>query len=597
MTTPPALPIRVLAIAPYDAMAASLSRTAEAFPGILLEAYTGDLQEGVDIMRQMGTENYDAIISRGGTADLLRAATELPVIEIPVSVYDVLRTIKLAESYTDRSAIVGFPSVTENAHTLCNLLRLEIPILTVHDSSSVNAALKKLRAQGISTVICDMVTHRTARTEGFNALLIASGENSLQQALQEAEHQGSSFRRMRSENLFLRSILRRDSRQCIVFNEEKEPVFSFSENFPQDLMAVMRRRIPSISENNEIMFYHRDRSTLHAITASAFRVQGQKYFLFRDQSGQIPLRSTHPGIRAYDLDECEYLFASSFFSLTGSMGELEQRLTPLAASEHAVMIIGEVGTGKEQIARALYLRSRFKNHPFIMVDGARLNDRGWDYLLEHHASPLSTTGTAICFQHLEEAPLHRQRSLFSLIEETGLDRRLWLIFSCDEQEGIPLSEFSQNLSARLGPLTLHLPPLRSRKDEIPALSSVYLGNLNVELGKQLSGFEPGALDMLIRYDWPGNYTQFKHVLQELSFLTVGPYISATDVADLLARERRVFHRPSDAVASLPFAGQTLEEITRSAVQMALAANGGNQTLAARQLGISRTTLWRMLSQT
>ena len=199
-------PIRILAVAPYESMATSLVRAAEAYPGVQLEAYTGDLQAGVEIVQQLDLSAFDVIVSRGGTAGMLRAVTDLPVVEIPVSLYDVLRTIKLAENYTEHAAIVGFPGVTENAHTLCNLMRFDIPIETVHHSDEVAPALRKLRARNIHTVICDMVTHGIARSEGFQAMLITSGESSLHQALQDAESQGGTFRRIRYENQFLRSM-------------------------------------------------------------------------------------------------------------------------------------------------------------------------------------------------------------------------------------------------------------------------------------------------------------------------------------------------------------------------------------------------------
>ena len=186
-------PIRILSIAPYEAMATSLIRAAEAYPGIQLEAYTGDLQAGVEIAQQLDLSQFDVIISRGGTAEMLRDVTDLPVVEIPVSLYDVLRTIKLAENYPDQTAIVGFPGVTENAHTLCNLMRFDIPIETVHHSEEVTQVLQKLRERNIHTVICDMVTHSVARSEGFQAMLITSGESSLHQALQDAESQGATF--------------------------------------------------------------------------------------------------------------------------------------------------------------------------------------------------------------------------------------------------------------------------------------------------------------------------------------------------------------------------------------------------------------------
>ena len=528
-------PNRVLAVAPYESMATSLLRAAEAFPGIRLEAYTGDLQAGVDIVRQLDLSVYDVIVSRGGTADMLRAVVDLPVIEIPVSLYDVLRTIKLTENYAEKTAIVGFPGVTENAHTLCNLLRIDIPIETVHSSDDVIPALNRLRAKNIHTIMCDVVTRGIARGKGMQAMLITSGESSLNQALQDAESQGTTFRRTRYENLFLRSMLGQDSRRCVVFNGKREKVFALPDLLSEELLTVMRRRIPAVPDKGEMLFYHHADGIMHAISASRFDLQGQSYFVFRDQPAHIPLRTAQSGIRSYDAPECEQLFSNSFFTVSGSMGELEHRLTPIAESGHAVLIIGEEGTGKEQIARALYLRSRLRNHPFIAIDGSRLTDRAWDFLLERNVSPLSTEGTAIFFQHMEDAPEQRQNALISLITETGLTRRLWLIFSCDTVEGETMNPFARNLSVKLGPLSLNLPTLRSRHDEIPSLASLYLSNLNMELGKQVSGFEPGALEMMARYGWPGNYTQFKHALHELTILTNGPYISAADVAELLAQ--------------------------------------------------------------
>ncbi|HCT68567.1 MAG TPA: sigma-54-dependent transcriptional regulator, partial [Faecalibacterium sp.] len=91
----------------------------------------------------------------------------------------------------------------------------------------------------------------------------------------------------------------------------------------------------------------------------------------------------------------------------------------------------------------------------------------------------------------------------------------------------------RHFSERLGSLALPLPSLRSRSDEIPSLSSLYLNSLNLELGKQLSGFEPRAIEMLRQYPWPNNYTQFKNVLRALAALSDGPYIRAGTVADML----------------------------------------------------------------
>lgn len=149
--------------------------------------------------------------------------------------------------------------------------------------------------------------------------------------------------------------------------------------------------------------------------------------------------------------------------------------------------------------------------------------------------------------------------------------------------------------AKLGCLSLNLPSLRSRSDEIPSLASLYLSSLNPELGKQISGFEPKAIQMLREYEWPNNYTQFKHVLQSLATLTSSAYIRSSVVAELLARERAQ-RRPQVSAVTAVSGDRTLEEIIEEVVEQTVAANNGNRAAAARQLGISRTTLWRYLNR-
>lgn len=586
--------IRLLAIAPYEAMASALQRSAESFPDAVLEAHTGDLQEGVDIIRGLDLSAFDAILSRGGTAELIQQETDLPVVEIPVAISDVLRTIKLAESYTDRMAVVGFPGVTANAHTLCNLLQMKIPIETVHSPEEVPEALERLGKMQINTVICDAVSHRTARASGFQALLISSGDRSLHEAIHSALQQGRRFRALRNENILLRTMVRQNMEQCVVLDAELNVIYASGERQAEELVAAMRRRVSSIPANRELMFTHQEESTLHTVTASRFRLQDRQLYLFRDQPARISLRSARSGVRSYDAAECEQLLSGSFFTLSGTKGAVESRLTAFSRQRDPVMILGEEGTGREQAARAMYLQSELKNHPFVVVDGAGMTDRSWAYLTESEGSPLGTVRTAVFFHHLEELSVQRQHTLLSMIEESGLAKRLWLLFACEEQDGRPVHAFTQELSARLSPVSVRLPVLRNRRDEIPALASVYLSNLNMELGKQISGFEPGTLDMLVRYGWPGNYAQFKRVLHELAVMTDGHYISGTDTAEVLAQERTFFRGNPGGAAFSP-AGMTLAEMERGIIEQALSENRGNQSLTARRLGISRSTLWRILS--
>ena len=162
--------IKVLGIAPYQAMKTSMEKIVLNYPQIDLDVYVGDMNEGVSIVQSHQQLNYDVIISRGGTAELIRSITCLPVIEI---------------NLTSQYAIVGFPNITNNAHLLCDLLQYNLNIVNIHKESEVEAILRKLKADGCSMIVCDMIANTTAKKMGLNSILITSGSESIEYAFEQ----------------------------------------------------------------------------------------------------------------------------------------------------------------------------------------------------------------------------------------------------------------------------------------------------------------------------------------------------------------------------------------------------------------------------
>ena len=587
---------RILGIAPYEGMQSVMERAAQAYPNVQLDIYTGDLEDGVSIVQRMPLNTYDCIISRGGTATLIRQVTDLPVVEIRLSVYDVLSAMKLAENYSDLYAIVGFPSITEPAHTLCDLLGYDLDILTVHSREEVPATLGKLKEEGYRMVVCDMVAHTIARQLGLDAFLITSGVEGLHMAIDQAVTISTWLNRLRQENMFLRSITQDQNGRVAVLEMDGTLFYSSPADLPAGMAKALRAHLPEVPANGSMKLYHTERDQLYKITGQTLQINGRRYCLFYCVPSRIPLHSHwRKGVRSMNRGECEYLFTNSFYSISGAMGTLGTEIQTIASVRQPVMILGEAGTGKEQIARYLYLKGPLVNKPFVLVNCELMNDRSWDSLFNHDNSPLNAIDTTIYFQSFELIPENRMPELLAAIQETGLARRVRLIFSCicREQEALP--DKIRRFVSRLGCLTLHLPSLRSRSDEIPSLASLYLSNLKLELGKQISGFEPRAMEMLCQYDWPNNYTQFKHILQTLATMTDSTYIRSSAVAELLAKERSRHRRSVPAAASVN-TDYMLDEVIREVIRQAVAANNGNRAAAARQLGISRTTLWRYLSR-
>ena len=122
-------PIKILGIAPYEGIASLMQQAAESCDGLQIDVHVGNLTAGAEIAAaKTAQEEYDVILSRGGTAEAIRRCTDLKVVDIPLSVYDILRSIKLAENHNCKYAVIGFPAITRNATFLCEVLRYNVDI-------------------------------------------------------------------------------------------------------------------------------------------------------------------------------------------------------------------------------------------------------------------------------------------------------------------------------------------------------------------------------------------------------------------------------------------------------------------------------------
>ncbi len=278
---------RILGIAPYDGMRASLEKVAMNYPNVQFDAFTGDMEDGAEIVKRYGTEDYDAIISRGGTAQLIQTLTEIPVLSIRLSVYDVLRVIKMVENYSSLYAVVGFPSITEPADILCDLLGYELDIITVHSAGEAETALGRLRQGGYKMVVSDVVTHTLALQNGMTAFLITSGMESLHTAFDEAIRISGYLQELRREVHFLRRIARERESNTVIMDAKGELCYSVKERPEERQLELLRKRIPEIPPGSQIKFYQNERGSLYQISARAPRIAQERYYLFRYAVTQI----------------------------------------------------------------------------------------------------------------------------------------------------------------------------------------------------------------------------------------------------------------------------------------------------------------------
>ncbi len=220
---------------------------------IELEVYVGDLADGLELALKHQRRGFLGIVSRGGTAEMIRHAdaVSVPVTEVEASVYDVLRAIKLAQSYKGKFAIVGFPSITNCAKILCNLLQYEIETVTIKSQDEVASCLESLKKQGFSMVLGDMVTTVNAKLANMNGILITSGRESVDAAFDRAVEMGGGSRKNLEEIECLHALLLSMKGEVVVFDEKRNIKLSTARSLGEDMTSLMEKNIASVFERGE----------------------------------------------------------------------------------------------------------------------------------------------------------------------------------------------------------------------------------------------------------------------------------------------------------------------------------------------------------
>lgn len=588
--------IRVLGIAPYEGMKTLMSSVVADYPQIDLTLFVGDMEQGLEIARSNFHGDYDVVISRGGTAKMLQKNLALPVIEIDISMYDILCALKLADGLTGKTAMVSFANITSSAHLLCDLMKYNMDIYTIDSAEAVEPTLRQLQKNDYQSILCDMISNTTAKRLGLNSFLITSGVDSIRKAFDQALLLCRSQQRLRDENQFFRQLIQGQIGQTMVFDQDGNLFLSTLDDPKPELLELLRRDLPESQLGAERRITRNLGGMLYAIRARRISTGSLTYTAFFFDARKTPLSPNQAGIRFSTRPEAENAFYSSIFSFAGSISDYQQDIEHISQSTAPVMVTGEDGTGKESIVSVLYMRSPLRNAPLVSINCSLLNDKSWAFLLEHHNSPLADQGNTLYFASIDALSEERRQQLLAVLSEMDVCRRNRVIFSCVCQPGEYTSAVGSLFMDKLCCLSLYLPPLRQMAERIPALVNLSLSHLNVDLPRQIVGADPEAITLLQNFQWPHNYTQFRRVIGELAVTATGSLITAENVRQALRKERHVgaFSPCAENAAAPLNLNRTLDEISQDVARRVVEESGGNQTVAAKRLGISRTTLWRLL---
>jgi two-component system response regulator HydG len=296
-----------------------------------------------------------------------------------------------------------------------------------------------------------------------------------------------------------------------------------------------------------------------------------------------------------------------------AMARIMEMVSRVAGTDSTVLITGESGTGKSIIARQLHLLSSRAKRPFITVDCGTLVETLFESELFGHVKGAFTGADAnkvgkfemaqhgtLFFDEISNISMEVQAKLLRAVEERKVskvgshrvitvDVRLVAATNRNLPEAIKEGSFRGDLFYRLNVVSLHIPPLRERKEDIPLLVNHFLEKYNSRIHKQsnqIKGVAPDALEVFLHHDWPGNVRELENTVERLVVLSTGPYLETEDLA-----YAGLFSAPPPESTALE-----LKDLEREHIRRTLQKFGGHKSETAKALGIDRKTLREKLKR-
>ncbi len=587
--------VRLLAVLPYEGLKELFLAQIKEFPEIRLTTVVSSRFNAVRMVAdKISREKCDMVISRGGTAELLRKEfCDIMVLDIPVGFDDIFRAVLLAQNYKEKFAIVSFPSIAENARNLCNMLQYNNEVFAIESEKESEKKLRELRKLGYTMVVGDVTTASHANQLGMNTILMMSGENSVRAVLRQVVEINKIKQESARQLDYLQGIKETmpdfigiyDEAGNVLFTNRQDPdSYTGFADFIRENFEILKKQDEFQTEaniNKKICILHsRVRKTEDDVNVIVY---GRQIY------DGAPEKTA--GITIMEENEEDYVFESSF-GVANSIGKMKDAISKYCDVQEPVLILGEKGCGKDAAAASLHRLGYNRNSPCFVIDYANMTMREWNDFFVKTSSPLLDVKCTVYFKNLQEMTDELQKILVEFIENTNLCRRNQVIFSAVikfEEKNCKMAEY---LLARTKCVLLQAMPLRKRMEELPSLVAIYVSEINMRTGKQLLGLDGEAMDALAGYSWPGNITQLKRVLLEAAFLADGNYITAKNIKTCI--ENEMFELDGSVVCNIDL-NQSLDDITYDVVRMVMKEEGDSKKKAAERLKISRTTVWRILN--
>lgn len=635
----------IVVIAPYQ----KLKETADVLGpsyDMPIKTVIGDLSEGLFLAKQAMEE--DAIlVSRGGTAKLIRDILGANVIEIGVSQYDLLKILKPFIGSKSKIVISGFKALTAQAEKLCTLLGIDAVYLPIDSEDEMPKRILEAENLDIACFIGDMVAIKSAGNLGVPLALLESGVDSVREALDKAI--------LVARDTVFRSKSERQLKAVV--NTVREGIIAVDRLGTITLLNKTARELlgRDLQEKNDVKFFipgselskameeqHESSGKLISIGEHRLAVDITPLVTKKTVEGAVlvfqeigKIQDTEKKLRSQL--HARGLFAKYHFEDIVAHSESMKFCLKVgrqyAKSKGTVLIYGETGTGKELLAQSIHNASSVKNGPFVAINCGALPPTLLESELFGYTAGAFTGagkegkaglfelahGGTIFLDEINELDIQLQGKLLRVLQEHEVMRIggvsiIPVSFRLIAASNIPLRKeleqgrIRRDLYYRLNVLDIKIPPLRERKDDILPLFINFTNACSRINGETITvEFSPLLCQRLENYDWPGNVRELENVAEKWVVLQklVDPGIVDSLIIDSLVNDAvKNGTDATDTVAiletdsfNIPFSfSGSLDEIVARAISIVFEQEERNISRAARRLGIDRQTLRKYLKE-
>ncbi|MCC3646487.1 PrpR N-terminal domain-containing protein [Cytobacillus oceanisediminis] len=562
--------IKTLFIAPYPAMLPLIEECRKEEKELDIKIATGNLGQALPHVNNAESEGIDMIISRGGTAKLIQQETNIPVIDIQVSGYDMLRVLTLANDFPGKKAIVGFSNITLGAKTITDILDIGIEVFTIQKEEEVETLVLELKFKGFELIMGDVVTMEAAAKAGLEGILIQSGREAIFDSFQKVKSVYHSFRRKQQENDLLRAIIKKNTDNIIILDSNAECVFEQWNTFSSppilvsDLQTLVHRKGNAVSVE-----------MIEGIKGDMLKVQVSNLEIANEIYTQFIIKELN-----HMKSSSEDLNVESVSQLPMIINESDAMKECLAAISAGInrnlwLLIGAAGTGKGLLARYIHYL-KHQGAGLLLSIHAKETRRGLDSFDDDVRSIYVYGAEDISAEEKPHLLKHCQSWA-----ESGKEVILSLPSEMQEYYSLLYNEEA---------VRIYIPSLVERKDDIRALTAYFIAHFHQQYGTSAVKIREDAMELLEQYKWPSNTAELKAFLFDVLAAEKGYTISKETVSRQLNRK----HRPVQIEDSL--LNGTLDQIEKRIIEAVMEEENQNQTKVSKRLGINRSTLWRKLKQ-